>query len=74
MSTMSATSVSGEAEIIVDGFSVASDLPPLDVVAAGADYQPPSGELEGRQEASLSQALAMYIGKQTCVEWGCRYW
>jgi hypothetical protein len=73
-SNLSATSGNEGEGVSVEGFTVIGDLPAHFPAAADDQPRPPPGEAEEKQDASLSQALAVHVGKQTCVERGYHYW
>ena len=73
-SILSAAGVDATSPVTVEGMSAAGDLPLLEEARLGASQQLPSGEAEERQDAILSEALAVHVSKQTCVERGFHYW
>lgn len=73
-SVLSATPQDAALPIVIEGMSTSGDLPLLEERQIENKQQLPSGEVEEKQQAILSDALAVHAAKQTCVDRGYHYW
>ncbi|MGY3370127.1 hypothetical protein ACVWZL_007252 [Bradyrhizobium sp. GM2.4] len=69
-SILSAAPQDATLPIAIEGMSTVGDLPLLLERQIETKQQLPSGEVEEKQEAILSDALAVHAAKQTCVDRG----